>query len=69
MGENAKYIIADLTREDGIESIVDNCPKLNGVVHCAGIGHRKMGKQITGDDVDTVMNINFKCKFTVKAVL
>ncbi len=69
MGENSQYIIADLTSEDGIQTVVDQCPKLNGIVHCAGIGHRKMGKQITGEDVDTVMNINFKAPILLQAAL
>lgn len=69
MGENAKYIIADLTQDEGIENIVNNCPKLNGVVHCAGIGHRKMGKQITSEDVDSVININFKSPVLLQAAL
>ena len=69
MGENARFIIADLTSEEGVQSVVDQCPKLNGVVHCAGIGHRKMGKQITSEDVDMVMSINFKAPVLLQASL
>lgn len=69
MGESAKYIVADLTKESGMSAVVNECPKLNGIVHCAGIGHRKMGKQITAEDVDTVMSINFKAPVLLQAAL
>lgn len=69
MSENSQYIIADMTSDEGIQTIVQQCPKLNGIVHCAGIGHRKMGKQITGEDVDTVMNINFRVPVLLQAAL
>ena len=69
MKDGSEYIVADLTKEEGINTVVSECPKLNGVVHCAGIGHRKMGKQITAEDVDTVMNINFKAPVLLQASL
>lgn len=68
-GEGHQYIIGDLTKEDDITEIVDQLPKLNGVVHCAGIGHRKMCKQILAEDVDTVMNINFKAPVLLQSSL
>ncbi len=67
--EDSRYIVANLTQDDGISVVVSECPKLNGVVHCAGIGHRKMGKQITAEDVDTVMNINFKAPVLLQSSL
>lgn len=69
MRDDAKYIVANLTNEADMAEVVSLCPKLDGVVHCAGIGHRKMGKQITGEDVDSVMNINFKAPVLLQAAL
>ena len=63
------YIVADLSTEKGIESVAEQSPKLDGVVHCAGIGHRRIGKQITPADVDEVMNINFKAPVLLQAAL
>lgn len=68
-GEGHQYIIGDLTQENDITAIVNKLPKLNGVVHCAGIGHRKMCKQILPEDVDTVMNINFKAPVLLQSSL
>ena len=34
-------------------------PKLDGIVHCAGIGQRVLCKQLGEKDIETVMNINF----------
>lgn len=53
-------IVCDLTKREEVETLVQSLPKLDGIVHCAGIGHRKICKQITEDDIDTVMGINFK---------
>jgi len=68
-GEGHQYIIGDLTVEDDLKAIVDKLPELNGVVHCAGIGHRKMCRQILPEDVDTVMNINFKAPVLLQSSL
>ena len=68
-GEGHQYIIGDLTKTEDIDNVVNQLPKLNGVVHWAGIGHRKMCKQIVEEDVDTVMNINFKAPVLLQSSL
>lgn len=68
-GDNHLVIKGDLTKTDDIQDIVSKLPKLNGVVHCAGIGHRKMCKQVTAADVDTVMDINFKSPVLLQSSL
>lgn len=69
MGISASYIVADLTSDDDIQALVEKLPKLNGIVHCAGIGHRKMGKQVTREDVEKVMRINFEAPVLLQAAL
>lgn len=54
------YKIADLSSEKDINSLVEDMPLLDGVVHCAGIGFRKPCKMLTAEDVDEVMGNNFK---------
>ena len=68
-GDNHLVIKGDLTKTDDIQDIVSKLPKLNGVVHCAGIGHRKMCKQVMAADVDTVMDINFKSPVLLQSSL
>ena len=43
-GEGHQYILADLSKPDSIETIVEQLPKLDGVVSCAGIVETKMLK-------------------------
>lgn len=59
-GTNHKAVIGDLTSADAIEDIVKSLPKLDGIVHCAGIGERTLCKSITEAELDRMMNINFK---------
>jgi NAD(P)-dependent dehydrogenase (short-subunit alcohol dehydrogenase family) len=57
-GEN-EYIVADLTRQEGIEELVSKLPKLDGIVHCAGVGSTLFCKNISEKDIDAVMRPNF----------
>jgi len=57
---NHQICIGDLTKRDEIQSLVDSLPRLDGIVHCAGLGHSKICKQITEEDVNLVMDTNFK---------
>ena len=59
-GEGHEMIIADLTDFRNLVTNVEQMPKLDGIVHCAGIGQRKMAKLLDEEDIDQVMNINFK---------
>lgn len=53
------YFICDLTNKQDIVRLVDAVPRLDGVVHCAGIGQRILSRHLTDDDVDSVMSTNF----------
>lgn len=60
---------ADLTKSDDITTLVVQLPKLDGVVHCAGIGHRQPVKLLTESDIDKVMNTNFKATVQLQTEL
>lgn len=66
---NVSVITADLTDMTQIERLANELPKLDGVVHCAGMGHRKICKQIEEKDVDTVMRVNFKAPVMLQTTL
>jgi len=59
-GDGNLCIPADLTKANDIISLVSQLPKLDGVVHCAGIGHRMPAQLLAEGDIDKVMNTNFR---------
>lgn len=68
-GEGHQTISADLTHATAMHSLVDRLPQLDGVVYCAGVGQRKPCKMITNEDVDEVMDVNFKAEVLLQAAL
>lgn len=68
-GTNKSIAVADLTDMAQLSEMVAALPKLNGVVHCAGIGQRVLCKQISSDDVDGVMAANFKAPVMLQTEL
>ena len=60
---------ADLTVLADIRHLVERLPKLEGVVHCAGVGIRRLCKQIAETDIDYVMNANFKAPVLLQSEL
>lgn len=69
--ESDKAIIkcGDLTDAATLTSLVGELPKLDGIVHCAGMGQRIPCKDIEGSNVDAVMNVNFKAPVMLQAEL
>lgn len=59
VGEH-RIVVADLTNSDAVCKMMSELPTLDGVVHCAGIGQRVLCKVATENDVDSVMDANFK---------
>ncbi len=55
-----KIEAADLTDVESMNRMLSDLPVLDGVVHCAGIGQRVLCKSATEQDVDSVMDANFK---------
>lgn len=68
-GENHTIIMADLTDFATVSAAVEGMPRLDGVVHCAGIGHRKIAKMLEADEIDRVMNVNFKAPVMLQTEL
>jgi len=59
-GDGHQLATADLSDTVQIEDMVGRLPKLDGIVHCAGIGQRVLCKQLQERDIDDVMDTNFK---------
>lgn len=58
--DSSTVIAGDLTASDILPSLVASMPKLDGIVHCAGIGQRIPCKLVSEADVNGVMDVNFK---------
>ncbi len=59
-GTDNSILIGDLTDIKGLGILVGSLPKLDGIVHCAGIGSRVLCKNIVEEDVIQTMDANFK---------
>ena len=68
-GIGHSIMVGDLTDCSLLSAMVESLPKLDGVVHCAGIGQRLPCKQLKENDVDKVMDINFKAPILLQAEL
>jgi|LSQX01.3.fsa_nt_gb NAD(P)-dependent dehydrogenase (short-subunit alcohol dehydrogenase family) len=53
------YVVADLSMQEDIDTLVDQLPKLDGIVHCAGVGSRQLCKFVTREELDRVIGANF----------
>lgn len=60
---------ADLTKEEEIDRLVQDLPKLDGIVHCAGVGSRVPCKQINKADIAHVMQPNLEAPVLLQATL
>jgi NAD(P)-dependent dehydrogenase (short-subunit alcohol dehydrogenase family) len=71
MMEGSANLIApgDLTNSDSLEKMVNQLPKLDGVVHCAGQGQRISCKELRSEDINSVMSINFNAPVLLQAEL
>ena len=68
-GTGHQVVAGDISLSDDVERIVDTLPQLDGVVHCAGIGVRKICKQIEQSDIDAVMGTNFEAPVMLQTQL
>lgn len=59
----------DLTDFKSLPEWVSNLPKLDGVVHCAGIGNRVLCKMMQESDLDQMMTMNFKAPVMLQTEL
>lgn len=68
-GKDHIVAIGDLTESASLIEMVGNLPKLDGVVHCAGMGQRKPCRDLHLEDVNQVMDVNFKAPVMLQAEL
>ena len=68
-GDGHEKMVCDLTMCGSLSAAVSALPKLDGVVHCAGIGQRVLCKMLTECDVDQVMDTNFKAPVMLQTEL
>ncbi len=68
-GKDHLIIQGDLTNFADIPDLVSIMPKLDGVVHCAGVGSRVLCKMMQESDIDQMMTINFKAPVMLQAEL
>ena len=69
MEGNGILLIGDLTDELTLTNLVGTLPKLDGVVHCAGIGQRVPCKNVSGKNIDEVMDVNLKAPVLLMSAL
>ena len=68
-GEKNQKAVADLSNLGNVSSMVSALPKLDGIVHCAGIGLRVLCKQLQESDLDNMMDVNFKAPVMLQTEL
>ena len=68
-GKDHVVAVGDLTDASSLSAIVETLPKIDGVVHCAGMGQRKPCKDLHLEDVNQVMDVNFKAPVMLQAEL
>lgn len=64
-----KTVKADLTNSADIESLVASLPKLDGIVHNAGVGSRVPCKMISEENIAEVMRPNFEAPLLLQTAL
>lgn len=64
-----KSVAADLTKADDIANLVDQLPKLDGLVQCAGVGSRVACKMMTQADIDHIMKPNLEAPMLLQAAI
>ena len=68
-GSGHLQILADLTQANDIWEMTEKIQKLDGIVHCAGIGQRIPCRELEEEDINTVMDINFKAPVMLQKYL
>lgn len=68
-GESHLIAIGDLNDANSLFAMVESLPKLDGVVQCAGLGQRKPCKDLHIEDINQVMDVNFKAPVILQAEL
>lgn len=67
--DSAVIMPGDLTDTNALSSLVNALPKLDGLVHCAGLGQRILCKDLQEKNVNQMMDVNFKAPVMLQAEL
>lgn len=68
-GKEHLIVQGDLTNFADMPDLVSKMPKLDGIVHCAGVGSRVICKMMQESDLDQTMTINFKAPVMLQTEL
>ncbi len=68
-GDGHDVKVGDLTDTTSLPTMVGTLPKLDGIVHCAGIGTRVLCKNVVEADIDQTMGTNFKAPVLLQTEL
>ena len=68
-GDGHSVVSCEMKDSAALAELAASVPKLDGIVHCAGVGQRLLGKQLKQEEVDRVMDINFKAPVLLQAEL
>lgn len=66
-GDRNTIVAGDLTDKASLMEIVGKLSKLDGIVHCVGVGQRMPCKDLTDNDISQVMDVNFKAPVLLQA--
>ena len=69
VGIDHLIVQGDLTNFADMPYLVSKMPKLDGIVHCAGVGSRVLCKMMQESDLDQTMTINFKAPVMLQTEL
>lgn len=68
-GNGNMAVAADLAVQGDIDSLAAECPELDGIVHCAGVGDRTLLKMVREKDIERVMSANFNAPVLLQRAL
>lgn len=68
-GNDNLMVSADLSLVEDIDRLVAECPVLDGIVHCAGIGDRTLLRMVREKDIRRVMDANFNAPVLLQRAL
>ena len=69
VGIDHLIVQGDMTTFADMPYLVSKMPKLDGIVHCAGVGSRVLCKMMQESDLDQTMTINFKAPVMLQTEL
>lgn len=59
----------ELTDDESLNNLINNCPVLDGVVHCAGISQIVMAKNLDGNSIEHIFKTNVYAPLALNAGL